>query len=89
MPWRSSLFTPAQVSENAVQDPLEGHVMLTADPFSLSCGVRHIYTTTEFSTCPLTVILDDGMKGGGPQSTEIRKSALKLTVMRRSPLNLG
>ena len=40
------------------------------DPFSLSIGVKHVYTAVEFSVRPVAVIFDDCMKGGGPQSTE-------------------
>ena len=67
----SYIFIPLQLSAKAVHEPLERHVMFMEDPFSLSIGVRHVYTAAEFSTCPVTVILDDGMKGGGPQSTEM------------------
>ena len=58
------------MSENAVHEPLERHVTFMEDPFSLSIGVKHVYTAVEFSVRPVAVIFDDCMKGGGPQSTE-------------------
>ena len=58
------------MSDNAVHEPLPRHVTFMEDPFSLLIGVRHVYTAVEFSVRPVTVVLDDGMKGGGPQSTE-------------------